>query len=80
MRSSANNLTVVFPLHIDVTSFTNIRNKTGPKTEPCAPLITSLTEEKQFSKTTHCDRPCIKLDNHASKLPDIHSFLVYLLT
>ena len=34
----------------------------------------SLTEEKQFSKTTHCDRPCIKLDNHASKLQDKPQF------
>ena len=60
---------VVFPLHIEVTSFTNKRNKTGPKL--------SLTEEKQFSETTHCDLPCIKLDNHASKLPDIPQFFQF---
>jgi len=47
----------------------NTRNKISPKTEPIsAPLITSLIEVKQFTKTTHCVLPCIKLDNQASSL------------
>jgi len=41
-------------LRVEITLFTNIRYRTGPKTEPCGtPQITSLTEEKLFSKTTH---------------------------
>jgi len=56
---------IVFPLNIEITSFINIRHKIRPKTEPCGTIITiSLTEEKQFSITTNCNLPRVKLDNH----------------
>jgi len=49
LKIICSNLTVVFPLYIEITSFINIRNKIGPETEPCGTsLLTSLTEENGF--------------------------------
>jgi len=43
---------VVFPLQIEIKPFINIRNKIGPKTEPCGtPLITSpILKKNSFLK------------------------------
>ena len=47
LTSSAKSLSLVWPTQVDETSFIKIKNKTGPKTEPCGtPLKTLVTLEK----------------------------------
>ena len=70
LTSSAKSLSLAWPIQADETSFIKIKNKTGPRTEPCGtPLVTLATLEKQLSITTHCSLLCINADIKVNSLP-----------